>query len=255
MFQQYNAHSGVSALARSLGVSDQSVRVRLRKGLTLEQVAEEIRENARRREAGMPVKGKAPADYRKALEGQEVGSKPGPEGRSYTPANRKATGKSFVVPPTPQSALPPLLPKPDSRYPKLDRMPEESDGYANGPNGSTLSSRFNFTAPAAAHAGMSRDDLYRAQALAQVLKEQGLAAQAQFKARQMDGELIDRAATYGRMANLVVKARDILTRIGPEQRDRLAACTDPVECENIVQGEVLRALSVLKEFGSNSDAE
>lgn len=238
-----NAHTGVSALARSLGVSDQSVRTRVRRGLTLEQAAEEIRENARRRAAGLPVHGKAPVDYMKALEGRE-----------YVPARRgkiKTDGPTVVSTPVSTPSVPPVGPtptsKPDSRYPNLAAFP---DRPANGDTVSSIGPpaspvpRFTTSLPDM-HIGMARDEMARAQAFAQVLKEQGLAAQAQFRAQEMDGKLIDRAAVYQGVSNVVVKARDILTRIGPEQRDRLAATSDPVECERIVMGEILRALEVL----------
>lgn len=245
--------SQLTQIAASLGVSLQSLSSRLRKGMTLEEASEEIRENARRRAAGMPVGGKAPVDYMKALEGRE-----------YVPARRGkvGTGAGANGPaPTSTTAVPPVGPtasKPDSRYPNLAAFPDRpTNGHANGDTADRSTGpgpRFTTSLPDM-HIGMGRDEMARAQAFAQVLKEQGLAAQAQFKAQEMDGKLIDREKIYSRMANVVVKARDILTRIGPEQRDRLASCTDPVECEKIVQTEVLRALSVLKEFTADDQPD
>lgn len=65
----------------------------------------------------------------------------------------------------------------------------------------------------------------------------------------MVGELIDRAETFARYADIIVKVRDIFLRIGPEQGDRLATCSDPVECAKIVTGEVLRGLGVMSAVG------
>ena len=44
---------------------------------------------------------------------------------------------------------------------------------------------------------------------------------------------------------MVIKAREALSRIGSELRDRLAAETDPVECERLVESEIRRALDEL----------
>ena len=50
------------------------------------------------------------------------------------------------------------------------------------------------------------------------------------------------------VAGMIVRARDILTRIGPELKDRLAQETDPHKCERLIVTETTRALNELAEF-------
>jgi len=49
-------------------------------------------------------------------------------------------------------------------------------------------------------------------------------------------------------AGMIIRARDILLRIGPELRDRLAQETAPVKCDEMVTAEIARALSELSEY-------
>jgi hypothetical protein len=51
-----------------------------------------------------------------------------------------------------------------------------------------------------------------------------------------------------RVSGMIIRARDILTRIAPELKDRLAQETDAHKCEQLVAGEVRRALNELAEF-------
>lgn len=50
------------------------------------------------------------------------------------------------------------------------------------------------------------------------------------------------------VAGMVIRAREILLRIAPELKDRLAQQTNPHECEKLVDFEVRRALNELAEF-------
>jgi hypothetical protein len=50
------------------------------------------------------------------------------------------------------------------------------------------------------------------------------------------------------VAGMIIRAREVLVRIGPELKDRLAQQPNPHECERLVMGEVHRALNELAEF-------
>lgn len=50
------------------------------------------------------------------------------------------------------------------------------------------------------------------------------------------------------VAGMVIRAREILLRIAPELKDRLAQQSNPHECEKLVADEVKRALNELAEF-------
>ena len=83
---------------------------------------------------------------------------------------------------------------------------------------------------------------------AQRRKETALADKAELDVLQRRGELVPLATVNAWMASGIIRCRDILLRIGPELRDRMAVETDPVKCEKMVVEEVVRALSQLKEL-------
>ena len=67
------------------------------------------------------------------------------------------------------------------------------------------------------------------------------------------GELVPIAEINAYVAGMIIRARDILLRIGPELRDRLAQEADPVACEGLIDGEVQRALRELAEYEHSPD--
>jgi hypothetical protein len=60
--------------------------------------------------------------------------------------------------------------------------------------------------------------------------------------------LIELAPINAYVAGMVLKARDELTKIGPELRDQLSQEQDPIRCEQLISGRVERALAVLSEY-------
>lgn len=62
------------------------------------------------------------------------------------------------------------------------------------------------------------------------------------------GELAPIGEVNAWAAGMITRARDILMRIGPELKDRLAQQTNPHEVERVINGEVVRALNELAEF-------
>jgi hypothetical protein len=66
--------------------------------------------------------------------------------------------------------------------------------------------------------------------------------------RRVKGELAPIGEINAWVAGMIIRAREVLTRIGPELKDRLAQQTSPHECEALINAEVRRALSDLAEF-------
>jgi len=89
---------------------------------------------------------------------------------------------------------------------------------------------------------------------AQRRKEIALANERELRVSVMRKDLVPKQELESWYSGLVVKARDILLRIGPELRDRLAACVDPVKCEGMVDDEVRRALTTLCTVSAESIA-
>jgi hypothetical protein len=71
---------------------------------------------------------------------------------------------------------------------------------------------------------------------------------AQYENAVKEAQLVPLGEINAWVAGMVIRARDILTRIGPELKDRLAQETDPHKCERLIVGEVTRALNELAEF-------
>ncbi len=54
------------------------------------------------------------------------------------------------------------------------------------------------------------------------------------------------------VSGMIIRAKDVLLRIGPELRDRLAQESNPIRCEDLVMAEVRRSLSELAEYRPNA---
>jgi hypothetical protein len=83
---------------------------------------------------------------------------------------------------------------------------------------------------------------------AQRRKEVAIADLRELELKQKRGELVPVSDVNAFVSGMIVRARDILLRLAPELRDRLATCTDPLECEGMVTDEVYRALRELSEY-------
>lgn len=64
-------------------------------------------------------------------------------------------------------------------------------------------------------------------------------------------QLVPLAAVNAWVASMILRSREVLTRIAPKLRDRIAQTTDPVTCEEMIRKEVDQALSELAEFRPN----
>jgi phage terminase Nu1 subunit (DNA packaging protein) len=83
---------------------------------------------------------------------------------------------------------------------------------------------------------------------AQTRKERALADQNELKAAHMAGTLVSREAVDLWVSTMILRARDVLLRIAPELRDKLAHETDSAIVGDLIDREVRRALSELAEF-------
>lgn len=83
---------------------------------------------------------------------------------------------------------------------------------------------------------------------AQRRKEIALADLRELELATGRGELVKLAEVNAWISGMVVRARDILTRIAPELCDRLAKETNPQRVRELIELEVNRALTQLSEF-------
>ncbi len=83
---------------------------------------------------------------------------------------------------------------------------------------------------------------------AQLMHEQAKAAEAAMRAQRLEGRLADVGKLNAWAAGMIVRARDILLRVGPELQDRLAQTSDPQACGALVTNEIVRALQQLSEY-------
>lgn len=49
-------------------------------------------------------------------------------------------------------------------------------------------------------------------------------------------------------AGMILRAKEVLSRIAPKLRDRIAQVTDPVECEELIRTEIDQVLRELSEY-------
>jgi hypothetical protein len=82
--------------------------------------------------------------------------------------------------------------------------------------------------------------------LAETRKETALADLRELELAQKRGELAPVVLLNAFMGGCIVKARDRLMRLPGELRDRLAANSDPIQCERMVEKEIRAALAELK---------
>jgi hypothetical protein len=66
--------------------------------------------------------------------------------------------------------------------------------------------------------------------------------------RRLKAEMAPIGEINAWVAGMIIRAREILIRIAPELKDRLAQQTNPHECERLVAGEIQRALNELAKF-------
>ena len=80
---------------------------------------------------------------------------------------------------------------------------------------------------------------------AQRRREVAVADLRELELAQKRGELLQASEVNAFISGMILRARDILLRIAPELRDRLATCSNAIECERMIDDEVRRALREL----------
>lgn len=83
---------------------------------------------------------------------------------------------------------------------------------------------------------------------AQTRKERALADLRELELSVKRGELVSIGEINAWVSGMILRARDILTRIAPELRDRLAKETDPNRIQQLLEAEIHRALTQLSTF-------
>ena len=208
---------GSSRLAKELAVSHGTVVSRMRAGMSLEEAREDLLRRAELVAAGVPARGPA------------VGG-----------TAAMAGGVGPHAPLNPNGGKAGRFAKPDSRHPRSEAKGGASvvgaPGRGNAKNNGDGNGHRSLDPALEVSESMFQ---------AQLRKERALADQQEMKARQMAGELIEAAAIERWYANVIVKARDLLMRIGPESGDRLAVETRPSECAQIVEAKVREVLGML----------
>lgn len=218
-----SVNRGVAALAAEIGRTTGAVSRALSKGKTVEAIRETARRTNERRLAGK-ARGKQAGglqpvrveDYRvpSSMSAPSPSPSPTPAPRSYIPSRRMTIGSPGAVL-VPEAAVPGETRAPgfsDSVAPVLDQNGIETEASAD-----------------------------RRKAIA-------LANERELTVAQKRKELLPVRELNTWFAGCIVACRNTLLRIGPEHRDRLAAETDPVKCEEMIDAEVRRALAMLKEM-------
>ena len=79
-------------------------------------------------------------------------------------------------------------------------------------------------------------------------KEVALADLRELELSVKRGELAPVAEVNAFVSSMILRARDIFTRLAPELRDRLAKETDPIRIHQLIEAETTRALTQLSQF-------
>ncbi|HEY4359415.1 MAG TPA: hypothetical protein VGN17_00500 [Bryobacteraceae bacterium] len=87
---------------------------------------------------------------------------------------------------------------------------------------------------------------------AQRRKEIALASLRELELQVKQGDLAPIAEVNAWVAGMIVEARNILLRIAPDLRDRLAIETDPAAIDRLIAAEVDRALAALAQYPTGS---
>ena len=250
---------GVAALARELGVSNVTISRQLSRGMSPAEIRANAAQRAARVVAGIGVRGgPSQRNLKDAEKAKERGA-----ASSRVAVTARATATATA--PTPAATTPPAdrakslqarlravadgRPLPPSRVKSWGQQGggdgTDSNSVDAAPAPDLIRDVFaeseSESAPAAAAAPETHVEALRR-------KEVALANLKEVELAQRRGDLIPLVQVNAWFSGCIVSARDILLRIGPELRDRLAACVDPVVCERMVDEEVRRALGKLREL-------
>lgn len=85
-------------------------------------------------------------------------------------------------------------------------------------------------------------------AAARAIRETFLAKLSELEYKRERGELRPIGEINAYVSGMIIRARDILLRIGPELCDRLAQESDAIKCEALITAEIHRSLRELAEY-------
>lgn len=225
-------NTGVTALARELGITAASVSARLKKGQNPDFIRRAVQT---RKQLGKQNPGRKLGPVRPSVmmsgKGDEVVvvrevPKPGQSPKSYSPKHKVVVGK-----PAPKQA---------DRVPnRLPSVPFKQNGRDARSNGHTPSADGLTTA----------DHVYLENRQAAELRK--IIAQAnerEVKVAQLRGALVPVAQMNFWFGGCIRRHVDRVFRIPGEYKDRLAVCDDPVECERMLREELEAAFRELREM-------
>jgi hypothetical protein len=121
-----------------------------------------------------------------------------------------------------------------------------------GKQHSTVSKKVIDSSAAVIEIGRPADGTVSTLVQARTDREHYEAKLSELKYKAAAGDLAQVAPLNGWAVGMITEARNILLRIGPELKDKLANETDPHKCEEMVVSEVRRALFKLSEYRPNA---
>lgn len=83
---------------------------------------------------------------------------------------------------------------------------------------------------------------------AQQRKEAALADLREVELKERVGALVSAEDVNHWIGGMIIKSREVLMRIAPELKDRLSQESNPIKIEQIIEGEIRRALDELAQF-------
>lgn len=197
---------GPAALARETGYTCGYVSQQYKAGKTPDQ----IRQMARRRDEKHKARG-MPAVVRISPPVDDDAEEISVMRSAYQP--KFVTGRQVVEPTADRRPV-----RPPVRQPRVEEAGDNPDIDADG------------------------SESYLA---AQRRKEIALANERELRVAVMRKDLVPKVEMEQWLSKVAVTARDEFLKVGPELRDQLAACTDPLKCEVMVTDVIRQALDKL----------
>lgn len=225
---QVYVNKGIAQFARDHGVTERSVSIALGRGQSFDQIAERAR-----MKAGIPKK--VILDRKKAGAGVGTGTGAGDviETGGYISAREMRERKKETLESRVKGAI----------VDKSGRNGGSTGGKIHGNPRVFTSEDLDDNVPRDPETGETYPQ-------AKIRHEIARANERELIVAQRRGELAPVVQMNRWFSGCILQARDIFLRLGPELRDRLAASTDPAECEQLVLEEVTRGLRAMRVFSS-----
>lgn len=208
---------GGAALARELGLHSSYVNRKFAEGMTEERLRAQVAKNS----AVRKTKKKSVARTLANKKGKSLITSE--QAGGYAPVR----GKTKLALPTDGTVVmpPDLSPRRTVAAP----VPPETDEYEIDPSDEEAVADANY---------------YKARAR----NEQAKARERELIVAQRESAMVYRSQVDIWVRGMILKARNMLTRIGPDLQDRLAMETVPAKCGKLVSDEIQQALEALVEY-------